>query len=271
MCTSLLQIISLTCYGNAVLKGIAIPRFYPDHIMCGGCRSITFKDVALSHGPGGNAVLVADTPDNWFRQLLGHKALGIRLLHNASKITSQFPDRVTVGLVGGGGKWFMEVTFADAPSEIWTGRWDFEDDKWAVTYGMVARIGSQALPQLDIRKAKDDLEAALLDIRRFASEYEQSRPFAASFDEALATLANHGPNPNYYDFLVPPGCMPAAGRSLLLGAVCSDVFGAMGSWTDMVFSGVDKLEYDRVSEALWANMNEAISVATSSSSPLSSC
>ena len=43
------------------------------------------------------------------------------------------------------------------------------------------------------------------------------------------------------------------------------VFGGMGSWNDMGFEGVDQKDYDRVSQQLFAALNETIQAATNAS------
>ncbi len=43
------------------------------------------------------------------------------------------------------------------------------------------------------------------------------------------------------------------------------VFGGMGSWNDMGFEGADQGEYDRVSEQLFAVLNETIQIAANAS------
>jgi hypothetical protein len=43
------------------------------------------------------------------------------------------------------------------------------------------------------------------------------------------------------------------------------VFGGMGSWSDLSLNGLDRAEYDRVSEKLFTTLNEAIYTGANSS------
>jgi hypothetical protein len=65
--------------------------------------------------------------------------------------------------------------------------------------------------------------------------------------------------------LVVNGIAPELATCLLDACQSAWVFGGMGSWNDMSFEGGDQAEYDRVSERLFAVLNETIQIAANAS------
>ncbi len=67
--------------------------------------------------------------------------------------------------------------------------------------------------------------------------------------------------------LAPSDFVSSQARTLLGACQKSWVFSGMGSWNDMGFDDPEQAEYERVSEQLFNNLNEAIAVGANESYP----
>src|SRR4051812_2286324 len=104
----LAQIVALTCHGNALLRGLTIPPFFPANTTCNYVDAITFAERRKRFLRKTTDVRVAGTPDAWLAALPERGATSIRLLRQPRN-DPQFSDRVSAGLVGGGGTWMVQV------------------------------------------------------------------------------------------------------------------------------------------------------------------
>jgi hypothetical protein len=263
------QSVALTCYGNATIRGLQVPPFFPNNSTCEFCDSIKF----IEHSPSGTgateAVLVAGNPDEWLARLIKQRAAGIRLTRTARN-DPDFPDRMSAAFVGGGGTWNIEVILNNGTSEIWIAEWEVwnqtaPDRKiWRVTYHLAgtARTANPRVRELEDVKA--DFELALTDIHMF-SKQQNCGTFTERFADALKALDEPQADIGYHKDLAPAGTLPVIAASILKAAMSAWVFGGMGSWNDMGFEGEDQTEYDRTSEKLFLIINEAIEAAASSS------
>jgi hypothetical protein len=133
------QLVALTCYGNAFLHGTkGVYRFFPDNSTCRFCDRISFVEVKRSFLGRRREDAVATDPDAWFQYLADRKALGIRLLRQPQNNLG-ISDRMSAGLVGGGGEWKLGVRYP-ASTDFWMARWEVwnqsapEQRIWRVTY-----------------------------------------------------------------------------------------------------------------------------------------
>jgi hypothetical protein len=273
MQTSLAQMVALTCHGNAVLRGIPVPQFFPGNSTCLFCEYVRFL---VSGKPAGSQLpqlaVFADSPDAWLSLLASRGALGLRLRQRA-QISPGIPDRSASAFVGGGRLWTIEVIRKGGVSELWRDRWevgkrDAPDRKiWRVSYGLdlVEPTATVTLRALDM--IAHDLRAALTDIRAFA-EANECRHFTRCFDDALRALDDPAADIGYHKDLYPESALDPAAQSLLKGAQAGWVFGGMGSWNDLGFDGKSQNQYERFSDRLFDLLNEAVEAATTSSQHL---
>src|SRR5687767_5366390 len=118
----LAQVVALTCHGNAAIAGRSGGTFFPDNSTCAYCDSITFAQLKTTMFGKTRETLVAASPDQWFEQLGARKAIGIRIVLTPEN-NPDFSDRMSSGLVGGGGNWSLEVMLAGGTSETWVASW----------------------------------------------------------------------------------------------------------------------------------------------------
>src|SRR5881398_775261 len=139
------QLVALTCHGKAFLKGDAVTGFFQTSSTFQFCDRVTFVAVIKRLLGKSREVILAQNPDEWFSYLKEQHALGIRLIRRAQNIP-QISDRMSAGLVGGGGTWMLEVPLLKNRSELWQARWEVWNQNapdrriWRVTYGRVAEI-----------------------------------------------------------------------------------------------------------------------------------
>src|SRR6185369_13489511 len=272
MTGSVAQMVALTCHGNALLSGLEIPQFFPGNSTCKFCDFVNFIAFQKSFFGKAKELTVAETPDEWLNSLNNRGVTGLRLVRTPRN-DPNFSDRMSAGLVGGGGTWTMEVVLRDGKSEFWANRWlvwnqNAPDRKiWRVSYCQVETARTQPLNLRQIDVVKLNFQKALLEIRNF-SERQKCDSFTPFFVRALEAF-NHGEaEAAYHKDLYVPGTLTDGAAAMLKAATHAWVFGAMGSWNDMGFEGEIQKEYDQVSENLFQALNEAIIVAATSSFPI---
>jgi len=267
----LAQIVALTCYGNAVIRGSDTPKFFPINSTCQFCDSINFVKFKKPFIGQTKEVEVAKTPDEWMASLRKRGAKGIRLVRQAQDDPG-ISDRMSAGFVGGGGTWLMEVMKVDGSSEFWATRWDVwnqdapERRIWRVTYGLLREARTQPYSGRKIADVKADFQASLTSIRAFSAK-ESCGGFTNCFAGGLAALEDPSADIGYHKDIAPAGQLDNEAQSLLKASMSAWVFGGMGSWNDMGFPGATQQEYESVSESLFCVLNEAIEVAASSTAP----
>ena len=264
------QMVALTCYGNASLAGYDAGSFFPDHPTVAFCERVEFVQVARAADGRNAEQRVADTPQAWFGWLREQRLKGLRLGH-AAQNQQDFPDRLSAGLVGGGGMWAVEAVGPDGASAYWLGRWEGGNEQapdrrvWRVTYGEVARQPTPPFSAPDLPACRRRLLDSLEAIRTFAEEYECAG-FALAFAEARRTLETpEGGSATADPALAPAGFLSPEAVTLLAACQHAWVFGAMGSWNDLAFDGAAGEEYEKVSEALFQALTAAIANAASDS------
>ncbi len=264
------QIAAIVCHGNAALRGLERPRFFPDNSTCQFCDRVEF--VELRHGLRGKAKehAVAAAPDDWFEVLRSEGAQGLRLDHESSG-DPRLDDRMSAGFIGGGERWSI-ATLSRAPnSALWMARWTVWNQQapanriWRVTYGKVGEADGRWAPAAaDLMKHVDRLRRALAEIAPFARKHECGG-FIECFEGALSILDTGAGSDVYHKDLAPQGILPPAASALLAACQKAWVFGGMGSWNDMGFQGEVQTEYERISEALFQAVNAAIAAAANAS------
>ena len=244
------QAAALTCHANAALRGWRV-TFSLENSTARFCERIAF----VEH-PGKERVAAA-APDEWFALLARENAGRVRLGH----VPSGADDRQLAGFVGGGGAWLLRTA-----TSTWIARWATGDQTradrriWRVDYLRCPPEPPQPAAGLDPIRRR--LEAELERIRAFAAAHAPE--WVTPFDRALRTLRT-GDLAGYHRDLAPEGLLSAPAAALLDAAQSAWVFGAMGSWNDLGFDGVEQAEYERVSAGLFEAVTAAISAAASAS------
>ena len=253
------QVVALTCYANATLRGRIVPAFFPGHSTCQFCDSVEFVRPSRDGLIDVRLTRVADTPDAWFRYLETAGAASIRLLRDP-------PDNVA-----GTDAWRMEAVQRDGRAAWWMSRWEVWSPKaphrriWRVQYRRGAEREASTAPSTPLALLADRFRAVLGDIRGFA-ESHNCGGFAASFAQAIDTIDSRGERLHgYHRDLAPDGCLPMLATCLLDACQSAWVFGGMGSWTDLAFDGAAQVEYEQVSERLFHTLVDVIQTAANAS------
>jgi hypothetical protein len=177
---------------------------------------------------------------------------------------------MSVGLVGGGGRWHIETLSANL-SDLWEARWlvgnkeDPERKIWDVAYCRVDQdrahlpFSSESLTTL-----KSDLAAVLSRIDAFATTRKNLETYAPAFRAAKDILFSDEPlSKAYHSDLAPTSDIPLEAKQLLAAAQVAWVFGGMGSWNDLGFEGHEQ-EYVQISDELFSLLNQVICSAVNS-------
>lgn len=102
------QLVALTCHANAFLRGRLVPPFFPRNSTCLFCDRVKFVRGSKPLLGKMREEEVAATPDFWFAHLEGAGTSAIRLSRRSQR-HPMISDRMSAGLVGGGGTWAMEA------------------------------------------------------------------------------------------------------------------------------------------------------------------
>lgn len=137
------QIIALTLYGNALIQeyNLDIDKFFPSNSEFTFCEYVNFVylnevDGRLEEKP------FAKNPQDWFEKIESEGVSALRLIYGPSG-NKDISDRMTVGFIGGGGRWLIE-TISPTGSDYWEARWEVGNKDhpekliWQVTYGRIA-------------------------------------------------------------------------------------------------------------------------------------
>ncbi|MDP2624049.1 MAG: hypothetical protein Q8Q29_09650 [Actinomycetota bacterium] len=256
----LAQVVALVSHGNVWLHGHAdaASRLDRDHPAFEYVRSVSFRRVDR---PRNRTRSVA----GWFRALGRAGARRTWVLTEVPR-SSIHPSDVSahqlVAFANAGG-WAIGVEQADE-DELWTAAWKFAcGGVWEVEYrgvSLEAPIASLR-PATDIPKATAILGAALEGILAFATEHA-IHPWAGHFREAL-----DAEDDGLVSALLPPAGYTAEACHLMSVAAKAWVFGGMGSWNDLAFSGSDEDRYRELTSALYAAVLEGIAAAANAFHP----
>lgn len=267
----LAQIVSLTCYGNAVISGAEKSQFFPTNSTCKFCDTINFVEFKKPLFGREKEFEVARTPDNWISSLCKRGVKGIRLVRHAQN-NPQISDRMSAAFVGGGGTWMMEVLKENGRSEFWAARWNVwnqeapEQRIWRVSYGLLRESTTEPYSAREIDIVKVNFKDCLEAIHTFSSR-ENCGGFTQCFADALTALSDPAVDIVYHKDIAPSNQLTRDALSMLNASMIAWVFGGMGSWNDMGFEGAVQKEYEVVSENLFRVINEAIEASAGSTFP----
>ncbi len=260
------QIIALTAYGNNYLINGKIPTdFNSANTTFQFCNKVEFRDFKkMFFFLKPKETIISSNPTEWFKYLKSCGCQHLRLYFEYSEDQSFAKDHQLAELVGGGGSWLIEAIY-DNYSNYWANKWEVTnqnatDNKiWSVNYGITVKKQHISNLQIDNQKIKDKLRHTLTEIADFAFK-KNLQSWGEQFDKAKETLDSFSPEENYYHKdLIPIDNYSVTAKQILFSAVSAWVFGGMGSWNDLGFeSKEDNEKYDRLSDQLYSNINEAI-------------
>jgi hypothetical protein len=269
MKTEIAQMVALTCYGNAAIRGIKWPQFFPNNSTCQFCDSVTFVELKKTWLGKVQELQVATTPDEWLERI-AKNATSIALSRSAQN-NPGIVDRMAAAFVGGGGSWRMNVALRDTTAESWGVRWNMWNQNaadrkiWRVTYGLLGKEPTRQATSRTLAEAKRELDDALVDIHAFAS-HNNCGGFTECFTKAIEALRNPVADPGYHKDLYVDGTLSIDAEEILGACRSAWVFGGMGSWNDLSFEGAEEKNYEQVSAKLYDALNNAIEAAATSSS-----
>ena len=266
MTGTLAQIIALTAFGNDYLKNEKVPTdFNSKNTTFQFCNKVDFREFKKSFFfSKTKEIVIANNPTDWFSYLKTDGCKHLRLYFEYSKDQSFAKDHKLAGLVGGGGNWLIEAVY-DNYSNYWANRWEVTNQNasdrkiWTVNYGMTVKKQHVSNLQIDNEKIKEKLRQTLTEIADFAFK-QNLQSWGEQFEKSKATLDSLTPEKNYYhNDLIPIDNYSLIAKQIIYSAGSAWVFGGMGSWNDLGFESIeDNAIYDRLSEQLYSNINEAI-------------
>jgi hypothetical protein len=261
----ILRSLALVAIGNAALAGRDVSDFYPGDPLFSHTASLDF----MTPREKGPLAHVASGPAAWLEKLQKRHCRGLRL-HNAPMRQNQklghIDERMLVGMVGGGPRWMIETVYPER-SELWegfdrVGNQNAPDKKiWLSAYVLLGEADSAERMDTDIAGAAVDVRDALLSIEAVARAMPGA-PFADVFVAARSALEGQD-LPYPLEFLRFTDLSPEATR-LLKAAGRAWVFGAMGSWNDVVPEAALKARYDSASQTLFTALQRAVLVVANS-------
>ena len=260
MTGNLVQIISLTAYGNDYLEnGTNLLNYYPINSVFQFCNRVDFREF---YKPffffKRKEKIIATDPIEWFTHLKKGGCQKLRLAFEFSKDQSFAKDHKLAGLSGGGGIY-------PNYSNFWVNRWDVTNENdpdrkiWTVNYAEIVKGQPTENRQINQSEIKDKLKKTLNEIAAFA--YKQKlEDWGTQFTKAELNLDSLNPSENYYHKdLLPSSIYTLTTRQLLFSAGMAWVFGGMGSWNDLGFdSEIESEIYERLSEELYSDIVLAV-------------
>ena len=262
---SIAQIIALTNWGNSYLRqdiDLGKEKFYPGNSAFDLSRDVTFATVDKVSGQEEE---YAPDPIAWLKKLKEQKCQRLRLHYRPSE-APEVPDRASVGLIGGGGRWFIEAVKV-VTSDYWEADWlngkvdNPEEKGWKVVYKLVS--ANEPVNKIEFRSSLEELNSHLAKhlkiMSDFARKHKQDK-FADIFEEGIK-IAEEGKDPlkdtPHPDILYQDHYSVKAHRALA-SVQKVWVFGGKGSWNDvMLEDDADHKEYEELSEALFVMLVKA--------------
>lgn len=256
---TLVQIISITAFGNEFLRNGKLTEFYPENSSFQFCHFVDFREIKKKNFLSLNKEIVcAENPLYWFKYIKEKGCIKLRLFYQ----TERENDHKLAGFVGGGGNWFIETIFPNY-SDFWISNWNHDNDlnekPWLVTYGKAIKKQPTINQQFDLKKTRDELKNILEKITDFAFK-KTTENWGNIFEKAKKTLNSENPeNDFYHTDLINIKEYELKNRQLLLSASKAFVFGGMGSWNDMGFENEETNKiYNELSTELYNSLNKSI-------------
>jgi len=259
MTGTLVQIITITSFGNDFLKKGKLTDFYPQNSSFQFCDFVDFREIKKKNFfSSKKEVIIAKNPIEWFENIKNNGCKKLRLYHQNDKEN----DHQMAGFIGGGGNWFIETVYSNH-SDFWLGLWNHDENliekPWQVTYSKAVEKQPTRNQQFDVKTTSAELNNILERITDFAFK-ETSENWGSIFENAKKTLNSGSPETGFYhNDIMRKENYDLQNRQLLLSASKAFVFGGMGSWNDMGFENEEKnTTYNELSFQLYNSINKSI-------------
>lgn len=259
------QLVTLALHGNHVVAGGKSADFLATNSSAQFCEWIRFVRVNRGwFGTGAiNESLLARSADGW---LTGLRARGVERLQVRRQGFDR-PDaaRSFAASLFSNEDWTIVLRRTDGRVERWQARWEVGDraraDRriWRVTYGRPGAKREAPLATVTLAAAGERLHEALTQVHAFSAR-QRCDGFTESFARALQALAGEPGVEGYHTDMLPPGA-PRDVAGMIHACQLAWVFGGMGSWNDLGFTGEDEKEYARVTHALYEALMVALPAA----------
>jgi hypothetical protein len=239
--TSIAQVLALVVFGNRFFAGRCTEGFWPNGTVSTFYRNVRFlnrqgQTIAANPQAWFETLKARQTPrQRWFGGSTDARSSGLQLRYGGVGEDA----RMTVGFVGGGGRWLIEDIVEYARCSLWEGHWTLGDRNapdrkiWEVSYNCLGEgKPSPAQSGALIPSIRKRMDTVLREIETFAREAGAIQ-FANCFKDAYLALASTDPLEGLYhsEFREDAGLTLPAKQ--LLGAIFRGwVFGGMGSWND---------------------------------------
>lgn len=240
------QLTSLVTYANVILQGgvldFDLERSITEY--CHGCEFIMQPPEQIA----GSMRVNFTNPIKWFNHLKDKEAKQVKL-HYRTSYQFGIPDHITVAFVGGGSHWFIEVMYRER-SDLYSSGQRGTNQPWKTQFIRLQR-GLELIEDssTSVDEGRDRLNKVLENLVSFCSKFEYTQHWAENFRQSKQTLTEYEPIES--DDFIPHGFYSKEARQLLETAYGSWVFGGMGSWNDLAFSGDDHELYSSLSLELY--------------------
>ena len=262
------QLVALACHFNGQSQGLEPPGFFPSNSTCQFCEFVHFLRPRRSwFGRDHKWSTTASTPDEWIQ----HEARsGRKAVLSCQPTNGLRADRLSAGFVGGGGRWQLNSA-TERQMEAWEPSWEVGNREaadqrvWRVQYRLI-REEAPFVPRStrSLQEMHNTLNLALSDALPFCEQHS-IETFGTCFQTAIQCLSANDPfHLVYHRDLAPPELLSLPAQQVLAACQAAWVFGGMGSWNDMAFAEGEQDRYERLSDALFALLTEAIQVGTNS-------
>ena len=252
MSQKLEEVVSLVTYGNLYLQNKS-SEFDIENLVTQYCHGLDFIDRPIEGIAGSEKVLASDAY-KWFKYLKDQEANRIKLHYKPGSQT-ELPDHISSAFVGGGSQWFVEVQFED------------KSHLYLSAEGSVSHKDHYVLLERDldhlenlapsVSESRKQIGKVLENLSMFAGRFDHTQNWAENFNNSLESLNEFEPEDSE-DF-IPSGIYSKEARQLIESVLrSSGVFGGMGSWNDLAFSGENQGQYTALSEELYSTLCQAI-------------
>ena len=249
--------VALVTYGNLFLQE-RDNEFDIEKLVTDNCYRLDFVEAPIE-GIEGSSKVLASGANKWYKYLNDQDAKRLKL-HYQTSTQSEIPDHISTAFVGGGSHWFIEVQF-EKDSDVYLCDWIPPIDSGVDTRKTHYVRFASAINHLNdsspsVTDSRVQLQTILKKLAKFAGRFEHSKHWVRNFENPLSTL--HEFEPIIPDEFLPAGIYQKDAHQLIIAAFESWVFGGMGSWNDMAFTGTDQERYELLSENLYSNLCNAI-------------
>jgi len=257
MSQKLVQVVALVTYGNLFLQDRG-SEFDIDKLVTDNCYRLDFIDRPIE-GIAGSTKLLASDAHKWFTYLKDRGTKKLKL-HYRTSSQLDLPDYISAAFIGGGSHWLVEVQF-ETSSDLYLSEWtpseDVGLDRMKTHYVRLEHDMTHLDDSsLSVTKSREELSTVLEDLCEFAGKFDYSQHWVENFNNSKKMMKEFEPQSS--DEFLPSGIFSKEARQLIAGAFASWVFGGMGSWNDLAFSGEDQERYTSLSDKLYSTLCQAI-------------